>query len=169
MTISDKVLVGKIYDAHGIRGLVKIKSFTTNPVSICDYSPLTDELGNEYKIQLKSRAKSDIIIVAINDISDRTTAETLKGKKLYANRSSIIDNEKDVLVSELENFKVIDTNNSSVGKVLQILNFGAGDILEIELDNDKKTALLSMNKDSVKEINKEKEYIKIDCEHLLES
>ena len=169
MAISDKILVGKIYDAHGIRGLVKIKSFTENPVSICEYSPLTDEAGNIYKIQLKSQGKSDIIIVAINDISDRTTAETLKGTMLYAPRSSIIDNEEDVLVSELDNFKVLDNDNNLIGKVEGTFNYGAGDILEIEINGSDKTALLSINKYSVTEINKEKEYIKIDREHLLES
>lgn len=169
MTISDKILVGKIFDAHGIRGLVKIKSFTENPVAICDYSPLTDESGKEYKIQLKSKGKSDIIIVAINDISDRTTAETLKGTMLYASRSSIIDNEEDVLISELDNFKVMDDKDNIVGTVLGTFNYGAGDILEIEIEGSDKTALLSINEYSVHEINKEKEYIKIDREHLLES
>ena len=169
MTISDKILVGKIFDAHGIRGLVKIKSFTENPISICDYSPLTDEFGNVYKIQLKSKGKSDIIIVAINDISDRTTAEALKGTLLYAPRSSIIDNEEDVLISELDNFNVFDKENNLVGKVGGTFNYGAGDILEIEINGSEKTALLSINEYSVIEINKEKEYIKIDREHLLES
>ena len=169
MAVSDKILVGKIYDAHGIRGLLKIKSFTEDPVSICDYSPLTDDKGNVYNIQLKSKGKSDIIIVAINDISDRTTAETLKGTMLYANRDSIVDNNEDVLVSELENFNVLDANDTLIGKVDGTFNYGAGDILEIELSGTDKTALLSINKDSVFEINKEKEYIKIDREHLLES
>lgn len=169
MTVSDKILVGKIYDAHGIRGLVKIKSFTENPISVCDYSPITDEVGNVYKIQLKSKGKSDIIIAAINDISDRTVAETLKGTMLYAPRSSIIDNEEDVLVSELDNFKVIDANGTLIGKVEGTFNYGAGDILEIETEGSNKTALLSINEYSVLEINKEKEYIKIDREHLLES
>lgn len=169
MAISDKILVGKIYDAHGIRGLVKIKSFTENPISICDYSPLTDNNGNVYNIQLKSQGKSDIIIVAINDISDRTTAETLKGTMLYAPRSSIIDNEEDVLISELDNFKVLDNDNNLIGKVEGTFNYGAGDILEIEINGSDKTALLSINEYSVTEINKEKEYIKIDREHLLES
>ena len=168
MSISDKILVGKVYDAHGIRGLVKIKAFTENPLSICNYSPLTDENGNSYKIQLKNAFKADIIIVQINDISNRTDAEKLKGTKLYASRDIIVDNDEEVLLSELENFKVIDEQETLLGIIVGTFNHGAGEVLEIELTNGK-TGLLSMNKDSVLEINKQKEYIKIDYEHLLES
>ncbi len=169
MTILDKVLIGKIYDAHGIRGLVKIKTFIQNPKSFCDYTPIVDDKDNIYDIEFKNiTGKPDIIIAKLNNINDRTSAEQLKGTLLYTNRSSIINDDNDILINELKDFKVIDENDNNVGIVKDILNYGAGDILEIIMQ-DNKSALLSMNEYSIKEINKQKEYIKIDRTHMLES
>lgn len=163
------ILVGKIVAAHGIKGCIKIKSYTVPPTAICEYSPLIDTTGKEYKISLKSAGKNDVIIVSIDDINDRNAAELLKGIELYTPRSSVIDNDEDLLIPELIDFKVIDNKEKEIGKIINVLNYGAGSILEVEIIGVEKTALLSMNKDSVIEINNKKGYIKIDREHLLES
>ena len=167
---SDKVLIGKIVNAHGIKGDVKIKSFTMNPVDVCNYNPLLKNDNSELKIKLRSSANSDVIIAHIEGVDDRTTAEGLKGTEIYTLKSSIIDEEsEDILLSDLIGFKVLDNNETEIGTVADTLNYGAGDILEIRLYEKEKTALLSYNDYSIIDQNNEQGFLKIDTEHLLES
>lgn len=165
---SQNILVGKIVAAHGIRGWVKIKSYTTIPSDICKYSPILKSNGTELKIELKSAGKNDVIIASIKGIVDRNQAEELKGTELFTLSSSITKDKNEILFSELIGFKVLDNNDSEIGEIVDILNFGAGEILEIKLNDKGKTALLSYNKNSILDQNKTKGFIKIDTEHLLE-
>ena len=166
---SEKVLIGKIINAHGIKGDVKIKSFTTNPCDLCNYTPILKQDDTELKIKLRSKSNSDVIIASIENIDDRNKAETLKGTELFTLKTSILSNDDEMLLSDLLHFKVLDNNENEIGEIIDILNFGASDILEIKLYNKEKTALISYNKHSILNQNKEKGFIKIDTEHLLES
>ncbi len=167
---SEKVLIGKIINAHGIKGDVKVKSFTTVPADLCKYIPLLKSDNTELKIKLKSPANSDVIIAHIEGVNDRTIAENLKGTEIYTLKSSIIDEENgELLLSDLIGFKILDKNSSEIGTVADILNYGAGDILEIQLYGKEKNALLSYNKYSIIEQNNNQRFLKIDTEHLLES
>ena len=163
----DLVLIGKIVNAHGIRGDVKIKSFTVTPSDICSYTPILKSDRTELKLKLKSTSSSDIVIASIDCVNDRTTAENYKGCELYTLKSSILNDESDVLLSDLIGFDICDIKNNNLGKVINIYNFGAGDILEIELNNDHKKAMISYNKDAILDLNKTEGYIKIDTDHLL--
>ena len=166
---SDKVLIGKIINAHGIKGDVKMKSFTTTPSDLCKYSPLLKKDDSELKIKLKS-VNSDVIIAHIENIDDRNLAESLKGTEIFTLKSSIIDEKNnEILISDLIGFKVLDNNSNEIGTITNIFNHGAGDILEIQLYKKEKTALLSYNKYSILEQNNKQGFLKIDTEHLLES
>lgn len=164
---NDMVLIGKIVNAHGIRGDVKIKSFTVNPSDVCTYSPILKSDGSELKIKVRSTGTSDIVIASIDGVNDRTTAETYKGCELYTPKSAILDDESEILLSELVGWDVKNTANHVLGHIVNIYNFGAGDILEIQLSDSGKMAMMSYNKDSVLDENKNERYIKIDSDHLL--
>ncbi|MBQ8660505.1 MAG: 16S rRNA processing protein RimM [Alphaproteobacteria bacterium] len=165
---SDKVLIGKIVNAHGIKGDVKVKSFTMNPADVCSYTPLLKSDDSELKIKLRSAGNSDVIIAHIDGVNDRTTAEGLKGTEIFTLKSSIIDEDSDeILLSDLIGFKILNNNSKEIGEVVDILNYGAGDILEIQLYGREKTALLSYNENSIIDQNNEQGTLKIDTEHLL--
>lgn len=165
---SDKVLIGKIVNAHGIKGDVKVKSFTMNPADVCSYTPLLKSDDSELKIKLKSAGNSDVIIAHIDGVNDRTTAEGLKGTEIFTLKSSIIDEDSDeILLSDLIGFKILNNDSKEIGEVVDILNYGAGDILEIQLYGREKTALLSYNENSIIDQNNEQGTLKIDTEHLL--
>ena len=165
---SDKVLIGKIVNAHGIKGDVKVKSFTMNPADVCSYTPLLKSDDSELKIKLRSAGNSDVIIAHIDGVNDRTTAEGLKGTEIFTLKSSIIDEDSDeILLSDLIGFKILNNNSKEIGEVVDILNYGAGDILEIQLYGRGKTALLSYNENSIIDQNNEQGTLKIDTEHLL--
>ena len=106
---SDKVLIGKVVNAHGIRGDVKIKSFTTIPSDLCNYTPLLKADGTEIKVQLKSPAKSDVIIANIEGIKDRNEAEAIKGMEIYTLKSSITDDEDDITNVDTELGEILDS------------------------------------------------------------
>ncbi len=165
---SDKVLIGKIVNAHGIKGDVKVKSFTMNPADVCSYTPLLKSDDSELKIKLRSAGNSDVIIAHIDGVNDRTTAEGLKGTEIFTLKSSIIDEDSDeILLSDLIGFKILNNDSKEIGEVVDILNYGAGDILEIQLYGRGKTALLSYNENSIIDQNNEQGTLKIDTEHLL--
>ena len=167
MTDNNKILVAKIISAHGIRGAVKILTFTCNVKDLFKYNPLCDVNDNEYNLKFIGTGKNDIVIANVNNITDRNEAEKLKGIELFATRDKIITKDE-ILFNDLVGF-VVTVNNEKIGIVINILNYGAGDILEINTGNDKKTALISYNQYSIKNINKYNKEIEIDQQHLVES
>ena len=81
-----KLCVGQFVGAHGVRGLVKLRSFTENPESIFDYAPLLSDDGKHtFKITAKS-ADKDHFIVTVDGIADRDAANALRGDKVYIPR-----------------------------------------------------------------------------------
>ncbi len=167
---TELILIGKIVAAHGIKGDVKVKSYTTNPSDLFNYTPILKSDGTEMKIHFKSSNNSDVLIANIDNVTDRNTSETLRGTELFTNKSSIInEDENEILFTDIIGFKVIDNSNNEIGTVFDTLNYGAGDLLEIKLPSQDKTALISYNDNSIIELNTKKGFIKIDNEHLLDS
>lgn len=162
----NKILVAKITSAHGIKGAVKIQTFTCKPKDIFNYTPLYDINDKEYNLKFVGTAKNDTVIANINNVTDRTVAENLKGIELFATRDKIT-NKNEILFNDLIGF-IITTDNEKIGIVTNILNYGAGDILEIA-KNSGKTALISFNKYSIKHIDKGNKEIEIDKQHLVEN
>lgn len=126
------ILMAVIGSAHGIRGAVKVKTFTENPKGILSYGSLHDEKGQEYSLKFLRLAPPDCVIVTIEGIADRTQAEALRGTKLYVERNQLPNlKEEEFYHSDLIGLKVSDLDGQEVGRVRAISNFGAGDFLEI--------------------------------------
>src|SRR5262245_18236023 len=84
------ILLGAIAGVHGVRGEVKVKSFTADPLAIATYGPLYDDDGRCFGLNLSQKVGKDTIVIAkIDGIVDRNAAEALKGKRLYAPRESL--------------------------------------------------------------------------------
>ncbi|MDR2099060.1 MAG: ribosome maturation factor RimM [Rickettsiales bacterium] len=167
MTANDKILVGRIAGARGIKGDVKIRTFTEDPASVCGYAPITDAGGRVFELAYRCPAGAPGTIVAsIAGVSTRTEAERLKGVDLYAPRRAIAAG-GGVLVSELVGLRVVDMDGGQIGTVEGMLNFGAGDIVEIRMPGRKKTALILFTGDGVRETDVKKGYMKIDTDYLL--
>ncbi len=128
-----KILVGRIGAAHGLRGQVRINSFTENPLSIADYSPLlTDRDGLTLTIT-KSRLAKNVVIAKLGGIDDRTSAQALNGVELFTRREKLpqTDDEDDFLHVDLIGLEARLDSGEVLGDVVTIANFGAGDLLEI--------------------------------------
>lgn len=146
--------MGVIIAPHGIKGEVKIKSFTETPSNFSSYKEFEDINGNKYEIKCRS-VKNDILIASVSGINDRNKAEECKGLKLYVTRntlSEIEDNE--FYYEDLEGLDVIDeVTSEKIGKVEAVYNYGAGDIIEVNGE------LYPFNQSTIKEIDLERGYI----------
>jgi 16S rRNA processing protein RimM len=107
------ILMGAIAGVHGVRGEVKVKSFTGDPLAIAAYGPLYDESGRRFDLKLSSKAAKDAIVIAkIDGIADRNAAEALKGKRLYAPREALpaLEDETEFYANDLIGLGVEDRN-----------------------------------------------------------
>jgi len=132
MKQDDKICVGMIAAAHGVRGLVRLRSFMENPAAIVDFEPITDEKGERtFAIQLKATAK-DFFIATIEGVESRELAEALRGTKLYVSRHQFPKTGKrEYYEADLIGLSVQDKQAQNHGFILAVHNYGAGIFLEI--------------------------------------
>jgi 16S rRNA processing protein RimM len=128
------ILMGAIAGVHGVKGEVKVKSFTGDPLAITAYGPLYDDAGKRFELVLISKAAKDSVVIAkIAGIADRNAAEALKGRRLYAPRQALpaIAAPDEFYAADLIGLAVEDKTGRSFGTVADLLDHGAGPILAI--------------------------------------
>jgi 16S rRNA processing protein RimM len=131
--LPDRVLLGAVIGAHGVRGEVKVKSFTEFPEDLHAYGDLMTENGRVVVIAQLRPTTGDEAIARFEGIDTREAAEALKGQGLYVLRSALPDPEPgEYYQHDLIGLKVEDPDGAALGKVSGLHNFGAGDMLEIE-------------------------------------
>ena len=152
---SARVAVGVFGAPHGVRGEIKIKSYTGDPLSIADYAPLTDKTGERRFVLKKARPlKDDLLIVTVEGVTDRDAAARLTNLELYASREDMPEAEEDEFYhADLIGLKAIDESAVEMGAVIAIHNFGAGDIIEIKPRAGDPSLLLPFTKKVVPHID----------------
>lgn len=133
---NQRICVGVIVGAHGVRGLVKVKSFTATPEDLGAYGPLTDLTGSRvFDLEITGRAKGSVLC-RIKGVNDRSAVDALKGQRLYVNRNALPcpDHEEEFYHSDLLGLPVFFPDGTKVGTVGALYDFGAGDVLEIRGD-----------------------------------
>lgn len=127
-----KVCVGMITTAHGVRGQVKVKSFTAQADDFASYGALSDEQGKQnFTVKIVGQA-GDQFLVQIDGVKDRNTAEALRGVKLYVDRDELPDlDDGEFYYTDLIGMTAKTVDGKNLGKVKGVYNFGAGDMLEI--------------------------------------
>ncbi len=132
-TADDRVCLGVVAGAHGVRGLVRIKSFTAEPLDIGSYGPLSDVRGRRtFDLTIKGQVKG-AVLVAIAGIADRDKAQALHGTNLYVSRSVLPEpeDEEEFYNADLIGLRVEDDSGAVLGSVKAMHNFGGGDLLEV--------------------------------------
>ena len=141
-TPRDQVLVGVIVGAHGIKGEVRLKSFTSEPLSIGRYGPLQSSSGQQFEIA-KLKATKDDFIASLKNVSDRNEAETLKGVELFVSREKLPKlKTHEAYAHDLMGLDVVLENGTALGKLVAMPNYGAGDLLEVAVDGNSETVLI---------------------------
>jgi 16S rRNA processing protein RimM len=131
--LTERVLLGAVVAAHGIKGEVRVKTFTLAPESLGAYGPLTTGSGRTLSIASIRPMKQSEMIVAFAGVADRNQAESLKGEGLYVARAQLPELEAgEFYQADLIGLKVEDSGGKDIGVVRAIHNFGAGDLIEIE-------------------------------------
>ncbi len=152
---SNRICLGVIAGAHGVRGLVKIKCYTEAPGDIAAYGPLSDEAGTRrFEIAVKGMAKG-AVLAGIAGIDDRDAAQALKGTRLYVDRAALPapSEEETYYHADLVGLVAEDREGGRIGRVAAVHNFGAGDLLEIERDDGGPEDLVPFTKAAVPEVD----------------
>ncbi len=127
------VKMAVITSAFGIKGGVKVLSFSADASSLAHYEYFIDQNGKQYKLSIISVQKN-IIRAMIDGVSDRNTAEQLRGTELYVERSSFADTvEGEYYYYDLVGMEVKDSTGCILGCVKSVDEHGAGDFLDILL------------------------------------
>ena len=147
------VLLAAIVGVHGVRGLVKVRSFTAVPEQVTGYGPLFDEAGRRYVLDVRGRAKNDLL-VHIEGCDDRDAAEAQKGTQLYVARAALPDpdDDEEFYQADLIGLAAEAADGRALGRIVAVLNHGAGDILEIQPEAGP-TELVPFTHDAVPEVD----------------
>jgi 16S rRNA processing protein RimM len=133
-TASNRVCLGVVGAPHGVRGAVRVKTFTDEPGAIAGYGPLEDESGGRrFKLQVIGAAKGEGMVIAkLSGIADRDKAETLRGLRLYLPRAALPPPGADEFYhADLVGLAAVLRDGTPLGRVIAVHDFGAGDMLEI--------------------------------------
>jgi 16S rRNA processing protein RimM len=131
---SDLILVGVFGAPHGVRGELRLKSYTADPMAIADYAPLTDAAGKRrFVIEAARPVKDDMLVVRVAGIADRDAAAALTNVRLHVPRSVLppVEEEDEFYQADLVGLRVETSGGEALGVVGAVLDFGAGDILEV--------------------------------------
>lgn len=127
-----KICVARIGAPHGIRGAVKLWTFTEDPLAVTDYGPLTTKDGGRTLEVDTVREANGHLVATFKNVASREDAERLNGIELYIPRDVLPDTEDgEYYHADLIGLAAVDAAGASIGKVLAVHNFGAGDIIEI--------------------------------------
>jgi 16S rRNA processing protein RimM len=130
--VSAPICVARIGAAHGVRGAVKLWTFTEDPLAVKHYGPLTTKDGARQFEVTHVREAKDHLVATFNGIATRADAERLNGIELYVARDKLPDTDEDEYYhADLIGLAAVSAANDPLGRVVAIHNFGAGDIIEI--------------------------------------
>ncbi|KGJ06490.1 16S rRNA processing protein RimM [Paracoccus halophilus] len=148
--MAERVCVGAIAGAFGVRGEVRLKSFTSQPNDIAEYSPLWTEDGKRSFTVRLTRPVTGGLGARLSGVESREAAEALRGVTLWADRARLpVLPDDEFYHADLIGLSVYDTGGVLLGKVRAIYDHGAGDILEIFGAGRKQTLLLPFTKEAV--------------------
>jgi 16S rRNA processing protein RimM len=130
--VAAPICVARIGAAHGVRGAVKLWTFTEDPLAVKHYGPLTTRDGARQFEVTHAREAKDHLVATIKGIATREDAERLNGIELYIAREKLPETDEDEYYhADLIGLAAVNAADEPLGRVTAIHNFGAGDIIEI--------------------------------------
>jgi len=146
-----RICVAQIGAPHGVRGEVKIWSYTAEPLSVGSYGPLETEDGAA-RIEIEAlRAARDHLVARLKGVNDRAAAERLTNTKLFVARERLPATAADdeFYHADLIGLAVVDPDGNELGNVTAVHNFGAGDLIEVKPAHGGATVLLPFTQAAV--------------------
>jgi 16S rRNA processing protein RimM len=148
-----RVCLGQIGAAHGVRGEVRLRSFTADPIAIANYGPLETDSGGVVEIEALRPAKN-LFVARLAGVTDRNAAERLTNARLYVPRERLpeLRDADEFYYADLVGLAVVDRAGTQLGTVVAVHNFGAGDLIEMQRA-DGQTTMLPFDAATVPEVN----------------
>ncbi|GHD18314.1 ribosome maturation factor RimM [Tianweitania populi] len=136
--MTNLIQVAVIGAAHGIKGEVRVKTFTDDPLAIGDYGPLHTEDGRSFTVA-QVRPSKEVVIVRFKGVETRNDAEALNGTTLFVDRSKLPDDleEDEFYHVDLIGLAVETDAGEAVGTIVAVHDFGAGEMLEVKARGEK--------------------------------
>lgn len=149
--MTDLICIGAVAGAFGVRGELRLKSFTATPEDIATYGPVTSEDGTQsYTITLTGQATKGALIARLSGVATKEQADALRGLRLFVERDRLPALPDDEYYhADLIGLDVYDTGGTLLGRVKSVQNHGASDILEIHGPGLKATVLLPFTLEAV--------------------
>jgi 16S rRNA processing protein RimM len=130
--MSRDILLGVVIGASGLKGEVKVKTFTENPERLGAYGTLTSRDGRSLRVRSVRTVKPDQAVVRFDGVDGREGAEGLKGFELFVARDALPEPDADEFYhADLIGLAAVDAAGHAMGRVTGISNFGAGDVIAI--------------------------------------
>ncbi len=141
--MSDRVIVGAIGGAFGVQGEVRLKSFCADPQAISDYTPLYTEDGRAFAQVILTGQLKNGFTARIDGVVTKEDADALRNMDLYAERALMPSLPNDeYYYADLMGLTVVDTGGTTLGTVKNVMDHGAGDLLEVIVPGQAETILL---------------------------
>ncbi|MFN3208833.1 MAG: ribosome maturation factor RimM [Roseovarius sp.] len=149
--MTDLICIGAVAGAFGVRGELRLKSFTATPEDIATYGPVTSEDGTQsYTITLTGQATKGALIARLSGVATKEQADALRGLRLFVERDRLPALPDDEYYhADLIGLEVFDTGGTLLGRVKSVQNHGASDILEIHGPGLNSTVLLPFTLEAV--------------------
>ncbi len=148
--MNERIIVGSIGGAFGVHGEIRLKSFCAEPEAIADYTPLYTDDGRSFaQLVLTGNLKGGFT-ARLDGVISKEDADALRNTKLYADRSqmpTLPDDE--YYYTDLIGLDVLDTGGEKLGTVKNVMDHGAGDLLEIQTPKSSETILLPFTQAAV--------------------
>lgn len=159
----DLVPVAVIGAPHGVRGEIRAKVYTEDPLALPTFGPLRDEAGRLYEVRSVRPAKT-MVVMRLAGVESREAAEALKGTSLYIARGRLPDDaleDDEFFQADLIGLDVRDASGKTYGTVKAVHNFGAGDILELA-EAGKRSVMIPFSEAAVPDIDLEAGFVLVD-------
>ncbi len=142
------VLVGRVGAPQGVRGEVRVQSYTADPVAIGGFGPLTDAgRTKDLAFERLRPLKDDMLVVKVKGVETREAAAALTGVDLYVRRDRLPEPSEDEFYhDDLVGLEAVSADGRALGRVVAVSNYGAGDIVEIAPEGGGEALLLPFTK-----------------------
>ena len=128
-----RILLGRVNGAFGVRGEVKLESWTEPREAIFRYQPwiLRDAQGNERELRgVRGKVSGKSLVATFPDVTDRDTVEAMRGTEIYVPRSALPPpSAGEYYWVDLEGMRVVTVEGVDFGTVSHIFATGANDVL----------------------------------------
>lgn len=149
------IALGRFGAPQGVRGEIRIQSFTAEPAAVAAYGPLTDAGGvRTFAVKVVRVLRDDMLVARVEGVATREAAAALTGVELFARRSQLPPPDADEFYyDDLIGLAAVTPEGATLGRVVAVLNHGAGDILEIAGEGESESLLLPFTKAVAVEID----------------